>query len=65
MRYVSLNVPIDAIFAEDEIPEGQEHFIELNQELAEIWPNITEQKAPLKDAKKWNGGPQKIKFLER
>ena len=57
--------PIDAIFAEDEIPEGQEHFIELNQELAEIWPNITEQKAPLKDAKKWNGVPQKIKFLER
>ena len=57
--------PIDAIFAEDEIPEGQEHFIELNQELAEIWPNITEQKAPLKDAEKWNGIPQKIKFLER
>ena len=57
--------PIDAIFAEDEIPEGQEHFIELNQELAEIWPNITEQKAPLEGAKKWNGIPQKIKFLER
>ena len=57
--------PIDAIFAEDEIPEGQEHFIELNQELAEIWPNITEQKAPLEDAEKWNGIPQRIKFLER
>ena len=41
--------PIDAIFAEDEIPPGQENFIELNQELAEIWPNISEQKEPLED----------------
>ena len=57
--------PIDAIFAEDEIPPGQEHFIELNQELAEIWPNISEQKEPLEDADKWNGVPEKIKFLER
>lgn len=57
--------PIDAIFAEDEIPPGQENFIELNQELAEIWPNISEQKEPLEDADKWNGVPEKIKFLER
>ena len=57
--------PVDAIFAEDEIPPGQEYFIELNQELAEIWPNISEQKEPLEDAEKWNGVPEKIKFLER
>ena len=57
--------PVDAIFAEDEIPPGQENFIELNQELAEIWPNISEQKEPLEDAEKWNGVPEKIKFLER
>jgi ferredoxin len=57
--------PVDAIFAEDEIPPGQENFIELNQELAEIWPNISEQKEPLEDADKWNGVPEKIKFLER
>ena len=57
--------PVDAIFAEDEIPLGQENFIELNQELAEIWPNISEQKEPLEDADKWNGVPEKIKFLER
>ena len=57
--------PIDAIFAEDEIPPGQENFIELNQELAEIWPNISEQKEPLENADKWDGVPEKIKFLER
>ena len=38
--------PVEAIFAEDEIPEGQEIFLELNAELAEVWPNITEQKDP-------------------
>ena len=26
--------PVDAIYDEDELPEGQEHFIELNAELA-------------------------------
>ena len=36
--------PVDAIFAEDEIPEGQEVFLELNAELADVWPNITVQK---------------------
>ena len=43
---VNPNVPVDAIFAEDEIPEGQEIFLELNAELADVWPNITEQKEP-------------------
>ena len=36
--------PIDAIFSEDELPSDQENFLELNAELAEIWPNITEKK---------------------
>jgi hypothetical protein len=37
-------MPGRAIFSEDEVPEGMENFIELNAELAEIWPNITEKK---------------------
>ena len=32
--------PVDAIFSEDEIPQGQEDFLDINAELAEIWPNI-------------------------
>ena len=36
--------PVDAIFSEDELPEGEQIFLELNAELAEIWPNITEKK---------------------
>ena len=39
--------PVDAIFSEDEVPEDQQQFFELNAELAEIWPNITEIKDAL------------------
>ena len=59
--------PVDAIFAEDEIPAGQEQFLELNEELAEAWRdnNITEAKDPLPDAEKWDGVEDKIKYLIR
>ena len=38
--------PVNAIFSEDELPDDQNNFLDLNQELAELWPNITEQKDP-------------------
>ena len=36
--------PVDAIFSEDELPEEEQAFLELNAELCEIWPNITEKR---------------------
>ena len=57
--------PAEAIYAEDEIPEGQEVFLELNAELADVWPNITEQKAPAEDAAEWDGVEGKLHHLER
>ena len=57
--------PVDAIFSEDEIPEGQEDFLDLNAELAEIWPNINEQKDPPPDEAEWREVPGKRKYLER
>lgn len=57
--------PIDAIFSEDELPADQENFRELNAELAEIWPNITEKKDAPADAADWEGKPGKIALLER
>ena len=57
--------PVDAIFAEDEVPEGQLNFIALNAELAAGWPNITEMKPAPVDAEKWDGVPDKLKLLER
>ena len=47
--------PAEAIFSEDELPDGQEQFIEINAELAEVWPNIAEKKDPLPDAEEWDG----------
>ena len=45
--------PIDAIFSEDELPEAEAEYLELNAELCETWPNITEKKDPLPDAEDW------------
>lgn len=41
--------PVEAIFHEDNIPEGEEGFIELNAEMSKTTPNITEKKEPLAD----------------
>jgi len=55
--------PVDAIFAEDELPDDQQQFLALNADLAQKWPNITELKPPLGDAKEWDGVPNKIEHL--
>ena len=59
--------PANAIFAEDEVPEGQEVFIELNAELSDEWEdnNITEMKDKLPEAEKWDGVPDKLQYLEK
>ena len=57
--------PVDAIFADDEVPEDQLVFVELNAELAEVWPNITEIKDSPPDAEEWVGKPGKLALLER
>lgn len=57
--------PAEAIFAEDDVPEGQEQFIALNADLAKDWPVITEKKDAPADADDWLGKPNKIELLER
>ncbi|MCW8899813.1 MAG: ferredoxin family protein [Gammaproteobacteria bacterium] len=57
--------PAEAIFAEDELPDGAENFIALNEELSREWPVLTEQIDPLPDAAEWDGKPDKLKYLER
>jgi ferredoxin len=56
--------PVEAIFPEDDLPAGQEKFIELNAELSLKWPVITEIKEPPADAKEWDDKKDKLKFLE-
>jgi len=57
--------PVKAIFSEDELPDDQQDFLDLNRELAERWPNITEKKDALPDHEKWDGVKDKIKLLQR
>lgn len=57
--------PANAIFSEDEVPEDQQMFIELNARLAKQWPIITDVQAPLPDADEWNGKEGKREFLEK
>ena len=57
--------PVDAIYSDDELPEDQEEFLDLNQELAEIWPNINIKKDAPEDELKWRDVPNKRQYLER
>lgn len=57
--------PVDAIFSEDEVPEGEEELLALNAELAEVWPNIVEKKAAPEDEARWREVPNKLKYLEK
>jgi len=57
--------PVNAIFTEEELPEDQKEFLQLNAELAAIWPNIKVKKDSPSDAEEWNNVPGKLKLLER
>lgn len=57
--------PANAIYADTDLPPGQEQFIEINAELAKAWPVITEKKEPLPDADEWDGVEGKLKYLEK
>ena len=57
--------PVDAIYADDEMPEGQEAFLKLNEELSQNWPVITEIGDVPADADDWKEKSGKIDLLER
>ena len=45
--------PIEAIYADDELPPDQIEFIEITLKLSEVYENITEAKEPLPEAEKY------------
>ena len=57
--------PIDAIVSEDDIPEGQEHFLELNEELSQNCLVFNEKNYEHYDAAEWEDVPDKLQYLER
>lgn len=57
--------PVEAIYPEDEVPEDQKQFIDLNAELALKWPAITLKKPAPTDADEWVKVKNKLQYLEK
>jgi ferredoxin len=57
--------PVEAIYAEDDVPEGQRDWIERNRELARLWKPIVERKSAPPEADQWAAVKDKNHLLER
>lgn len=57
--------PVEAIYAEDDLPKEQLHFIALNAELAKLWKPIVERKDATADADEWKNVKDKLQLLQR
>jgi ferredoxin len=59
--------PVNAIYAEEDLPKDQRHMTALNAELALLpnWKSITKRKAALPDADEWKDKTGKLKELVR
>lgn len=56
--------PVNAIYAEEDIPKDQIEFIKLNKKLSNNWKVIKEKKKPLKNFKKWKNIKNKKHLLK-
>jgi ferredoxin len=57
--------PVEAIYAEDDVPADQRQFIALNAELSKQWPAIIEKKDALPEAEEFKNVKPKAHLLER
>lgn len=57
--------PVEAIFAEDDVPDDQQDFIQINADLSAEWKVIVERKEALPDADDWASVKEKRHLLER
>jgi ferredoxin len=55
--------PVNAIYSEDELPDSQQQFIQMNADLAQKWPNITLKKDAPVDAEEWKDAKDKLQYL--
>ena len=57
--------PVNAIYAEEDVPADQVQFIKINVDLAKNWPTITRMKAHLPDADDWKDVKDKLQYLDQ
>lgn len=56
--------PVEAIYPDDEVPESQQAYIEINAKLSKKWPVIDMQKDAPPDADEWAKEKNKAHLLE-
>ena len=56
--------PVDAIYYEDDVPEDQAQYMEINERLCKVWPVILERHDPPPDADSWANKPNKTELIE-
>ena len=57
--------PVEAIYAEDDVPDNQQEYTALNAELAKVWKPIIEKKDGPPDADEWAKVKEKKHLLEK
>ena len=57
--------PVNAIFAEDDLPDDMRDYLQLNEQLCKQWPVINQVKPALPDAEDWETVPDKLQYLKR
>jgi len=57
--------PVEAIMHEDEVPQDQLEFVDINEEMSERWPNIYQEKPAPTDADEWKDVKAKRHLLEK
>jgi ferredoxin len=57
--------PVNAIYAEEDVPKDQQHMTKLNAELAKLpsFTSITKRKPALPDAEEWKDKTGKLQYL--
>lgn len=56
--------PVDAIYADGDVPANMKDYIALNAELARDWPPIVARKEPLTEAVHWGTITEKRALLK-
>ena len=57
--------PVNAIYAEEDLPADQQSFTALNAELTGVFPVLGKRENPLPDADAWKTVTDKLHLLER
>ena len=57
--------PVEAIFAEDDVPDNQKHWTKVNAELAKAWKPIIEKIPAPADADEWAKVKEKEHLFEK